>query len=172
MRKLSAAVLAASTVAVLAVGCSSNKSSNVSAAGKTTTTAAPSAGSSGTSGDNSSNGSSSGGSGGSISTAQCVSYALGFSKIFTDAGMAMSGQVNTSEIDSEFASIGASIPDSLKSQYQTVSDGLKKFEQDLKGASISNPSSYTKAEGDVNTADFNAAKAKIQAYFDNHCKSS
>jgi hypothetical protein len=170
MRKVSAVVLAAAVVAVFAVGCSSSKkSSNASASSTTSTTAPASQGGSTTTAASGSGGT--GGSGSALTTAECIQASAAYAKMIADAGAAATG-ASKADINTEYDALGAKIPDSLKSDYKTIGDTYTKFEQDVKGASVSNPLAYAKAAQDLNDSGFKSAVSKVSAYFSNHCQST
>jgi hypothetical protein len=174
LNKISAWALAGLLAAGSLAACSSTKKTDVSA-GNSTTTAASSSGGGSTSGTSGGSGSGGSGSGGAITDAQCVSAALGFQKVIAaTAGIAGGNTSGVSSIQSEYDSLGASIPDNLKSDYQKVGQAYAKFAQDIKGVSFSDPSSMAKlqqAASDLNNSDVKASADKIDAYFKNHCKS-
>jgi len=181
LNKFGGLALACLLTAGSLAACSSKKNTTVDAAGKTTTTtAAPASGSSsgdtsGGSGDTgNTSGSGSSGSGGAITDAQCVSAAAGYAKVLASVGALTSGNTSeASQLQAEYDALGASIPDNLKGDYQTVAKAYAKFEQDIKGVSFTDPSSMGKlqqAEKDLDNSDVKAASNKISAYFDNHCK--
>ena len=97
---------------------------------------------------------------------------MAYVKLLTSAEAAITGnKTDTSELNAEYDALGGKIPSSLKSQYKTVGDAYAKFAQDIKGASLTDPSALQKAESDIDGADVKAASDKIQAYFNNHCQS-
>src|SRR5262249_24411853 len=157
--------------------CSSTKKTDVSAGNSTTTTAATSGGggtSGGTSGDSSSGTSGGSSSGGAITDAQCISAAAGYPKGRAGGTATPAGNTReASQLQDEYDALGASIPDNLKGDYQTVANAYAKFEKDIKGVSLTDPSSMAKlqqAEGDLDNSDVKASADKISSYFNNHCK--
>ena len=169
-----AGLLAAGSLAA----CSSTKKTDVSAGNSTSTTAATttSGSSSGGGSDGSSSGTSGGSSsGGAITDAQCISAAAGYAKVLAGATAIATGNTSdASQLQAEYDALGASIPDNLKGDYQTVANAYAKFEKDIKGVSLTDPSSMAKlqqAEGDLTNSDVKASADKISSYFNNHCKS-
>ena len=165
LNKIGGLALACLLTAGSVAACSSTKKTVDTAAGKTTTTtAAPASGSS--SGDSSGGSSGGSGSGGSLSAAQCVSAGAAYGKVLAGALAASTGNTaGLSELQSEYDALGASIPDNLKSDYDTVAKAYAQFEKDVKGSSLA------AAEADLTAPDVTAAASKISTFFENHCQS-
>ena len=172
-----AGLLAAGSLSLAA--CSSTKKTDVSAGNSTTSsTAAPASGSSsgdssGSSGDTSGSGGS--GSGNGLTTAECASAAAGYAKVLAAATAAVSGNTaDAQQLQEEYDALGASIPDNLKGDYDTVAKAYAQFEKDIKGVSLTDPSSLSKlqqAEKDLTNSDVKASADKIDSYFKNNCQS-
>jgi hypothetical protein len=178
LNKIGGLALACLLTAGSLAACSSTKKTTVdAAAGSTTTTASPSSGSGGSSGDTSgsSSGGTSGSSGGSLSTAECVSAAAGYAKVLASVGALTSGNTaSAAELQTEYDALGASVPSSLKDDYQTVAKAYAQFAKDIKGVSLTDPSSMGKlqaAEADLTAPGVKTASENIGHYFDNHCQS-
>lgn len=176
LKRVSGLLVACLLVASMAAACSSSKKSSVSAGAdqKTTTTTAKSSGngSSSKSGSSDKSSGSSGGVLGALSTTDCVQAATAYAKVLTSAEAAITGnKTDVSELNAEYSALGSKVPDNLKSDYKTVGDAYTKFANDIKGASLTDPSSYAKASADIDTPEVKAASQKISDYFDNHCQS-
>jgi hypothetical protein len=173
LKRVSGLLVACLLVASMAAACSSSKKSSVSAGSdqKTTTTTAASGGSGSGSGGSGSNASKSGVAG-ILSSSDCVQAAAAYAKVLTSAESAITGsKTDASDLNAEYSALGSKVPDSLKGDYKTVGDAYTKFANDIKGASLTDPSSYEKASADIDTSQVKAASQKISDYFDNHCQS-
>ncbi len=173
LKRVSGLLVACLLVASMAAACSSSKKASVSAGDQKTTTTTAKASSSGSgSGSGSGSDKSSSGLAGALTSSECAQAGVAYVKMLTSSEAAITGnKTDASALNAEYDALGGKIPSNLKSQYKTVGDAYAKFANDIKGASLTDPSSYQKAAADVDTADVKAASQKIQAYFDNHCQS-
>ena len=116
-------------------------------------------------------GSGSGSAAGILSSTDCLQAAAGYAKVLSSASAAITGnKTDSSELNAEYSALGSKVPSNLKSDYKTVGDAYTKFANDIKGASLTDPSSYEKASADIDTPEVKAASQKISDYFNNNCK--
>jgi hypothetical protein len=170
LKRVSGLLVACLLVASMAAACSSSKKTSVSAGDQKTTTTTAATSSGGGSGGGSDKSAS--GLAGALSGSDCAQAGVAYVKLLTSSEAAITGsKTDTSELNAEYDALGSKIPSSLKSQYKTVGDAYAQFAKDIKGASLTDPSSYQKAAADVDTPEVKSASQKIQDYFDNHCQS-
>ena len=165
-KRIAGLLVAGLLVASMAAACSSSKKSSVSAgANQSTTTTAKSSSGSGSGGGSSS------GIAGALTDSECVQAGVAYARMLTSSEAALTGnKTDASQLNADYSELGGKIPSNLKSQYKTVGDAYAQFAKDVKGASLTDPSSYEKAANDLDTPAVKAASQKIQTYFNNHCK--